>query len=77
MTGAGLLATTLPTVISMGVVSEATRKLFYKKEGARHYHYRGSKSKRAMYHSHGGGHISHEHKGLRGYGRTKRSLHRL
>jgi len=75
MTGAGLLATTLPTVIAMGVVSKTTTELFKKKEGAKHYHFRGNTNK-VMSHSHGGGHISHYHRGSRGYGRTRKSLKR-
>ena len=35
MTGALLMSTTLPTVISMGVVAETTRIMFDKKTGKR------------------------------------------
>lgn len=75
MTGAGLIATTLPTVIAMGVVSKTTTEMFKRREGAKHYHFKG-KSNKAVSHSHGGGHIAHYHKGLRGYGRTRKSLRR-
>jgi len=77
MTGATLLGTTLPMIIAGGVttkVAETTFKRNGKSVGLRHYHFKG---KKAVGHRHEGGHISHEHRGLRGYGRTRKTLRRL
>ena len=79
MTGALLLTTTLPTVIAMGVVAETVRRTFPRQgrgtgKSTTHWHYKG-KSK-AVKHSHPGGHISHKHNGLPGYGRTRATLRR-
>ena len=62
MTGAGLLATTLPTIISMGIVAETVRRTFPhqgkgKGKGVAHYHFKG-KTRNAVKHTHPGGHIS-------------------
>lgn len=80
MTGAGLLATTLPTVISMGVVAETVRRVFPMQgkgrgRGTAHFHFKG-RTHQAVKHTHPGGHISHKHRGLPGYGRTKNTLRR-
>ena len=79
MTGAIILSTTLPTVIAMGVVAITVRRLFPMRgkgtgKSTAHWHYKGRKN--AVKHSHPGGHISHRHKGLPGYGRTKSTLRR-
>ncbi len=79
MTGALLLTTTLPTVIAMGVVAETVRRVFPMQgkgggKGVAHWHYKGKN--KAVKHLHPGGHISHRHKGLLGYGRTKSTLRR-
>lgn len=75
-----MLATTLPTVIGMGVVAETVRRTFPRQgkgggKGSAHYHFKG-KSRVAVRHTHPGGHISHKHTGLLGYGRTKGTLKR-
>lgn len=79
MTGALLLTTTLPTVIAMGVIAETVRRTFPQQgkgtgKSMAHWHYKGSN--KAVKHSHPGGHISHKHKGLPGYGRTRQTLRR-
>ena len=79
MTGALLLSTTLPTVIAMGVVAETVRRTMPMQgkgggRGMAHWHYKGRY--KAVKHSHPGGHISHKHNGLPGYGRTKKTLRR-
>ncbi len=78
MTGAILLSTTLPTVIAMGVLAETIRRTMPVQgqgtgKSTAHFHIKG---KMAVKHSHPGGHISHRHKGLPGYGRTKQTLRR-
>jgi len=79
MTGAGLLNTTLPTVIAMGVVAETVRRTFPRQgkgtgKATAHWHFKGKG--KAVKHSHPGGHISHKHKGLLGYGKTLKTLRR-
>ena len=79
MTGALLLTTTLPTVIAMGVVAETVRRTFPRQgrgtgKSTAHWHYKGKN--KAVKHSHPGGHISHKHNGLPGYGRTRATLRR-
>jgi len=74
-----LLGTTLPTVIAMRVVAETVRRVFPMKgrgkgKSSAHWHYRGRN--KAVKHSHPGGHISHKHTGLPGYGRTRQTLRR-
>lgn len=75
MAGAlGIITTTVPMIVATGTtikVMEATFKRGGKPVGSRHYHFKG---KKAVSHKHEGGHITHEHKGLRGYGRTRKSL---
>ena len=77
MTGAlGLLTTTVPMIVATSGVAHVTEVAFKrngKPVGRLHYHY---KSKKAVSHKHEGGHISHYHKGLIGYGLTKKSLRR-
>ena len=79
MTGALIMTTTLPTVIAMGVVAETVRRVMPMQgkgggKGMAHWHYKGKN--KAIKHSHPGGHISHKHNGLPGYGRTKATLRR-
>jgi len=79
MTGALIMITTLPTIIAMGVVAETVRRVFPQRgkgtgRSTAHWHYKGRG--KAVKHSHPGGHISHKHNGLPGYGRTIKSLHR-
>ena len=78
MTGALLLSTTLPTVISMGILAETIRRVMPMQgrgigKSSAHWHIKNNK---AVKHSHPGGHISHKHKGLPGYGRTRKTLRR-
>ena len=78
MTGALLLSTTLPTIIAMGVLAETVRRTMPQQgqgtgTATKHWHIKGNK---AVQHSHPGGHISHKHKGLPGYGRTRKTLRR-
>lgn len=78
MTGALLLSTTLPTVIAVGVLAETVRRVFPMQgkgggRGTAHWHIKG---RNAVKHIHPGGHISHRHKGLPGYGRTRKTLRR-
>lgn len=71
-----LLATTIPTVVAIGLTGEIVKRAVFrngKAVGTMHYHYEGSK---AVRHRHEGGHISHYHRGLRGYGKTKATLRR-
>ena len=79
MTGALLLSTTLPTIIATGVVAETIRRTFPQRgqgtgKSTSHWHYKGKN--KAVKHSHPGGHLSHQHKGLPGYGRTRQTLRR-
>ena len=79
MTGALLLSTTLPTVIAMGIVAVTVKRVFPMQgkgsgKSSVHWHYKGKN--KAVRHIHPGGHISHRHKGLPGYGRTKATLRR-
>ena len=79
MTGALLLTTTLPTVIAMGIVAETVRRVMPMQgrgtgRSSAHWHYKGTN--KAVKHAHPGGHISHKHKGLPGYGRTRKTLRR-
>jgi len=77
MTGAmGIITTTVPMIVATGTtikVVEATFKKGGKAVGTTHYHFKGSK---AISHRHEGGGHSHYHRGLRGYGRTRKSLRR-
>ena len=71
-----LMTQTLPTIIGMGVVSRTVEQVFKRNGrpvGTTHYHYKG---KKVVSHRHEGGHLAHYHKGLRGYGRTRKTLRR-
>ena len=73
----GIITTTVPMIVATGTtikVVEATFKRGGKPVGSVHYHFKG---KKASKHRHEGGHISHEHRGLRGYGKTRKSLKRF
>ena len=75
MTGAlGIITTTVPMIVATGTtikVMEATFKKDGKPVGTTHYHYRENK---VISHRHEGGHLSHYHKGMKGYGKTRKSL---
>ena len=76
MTGASLLSTTIPTIVAIGVTGEVAKRAFTRKGkpvGSTHWHYKGNK---AVSHRHEGGHISHSHRGLQDYGKTKKTLSR-
>ena len=78
MTGAlAVITTTVPMIVATGTtikVIEATFKRNGKPVGKEHYHFKGRKP---YMHKHEGGHIKHEHKSYRGYGRTRKSLKKL
>jgi len=79
MTGALIITTTLPTVMAMGVVAETVRRVFPQQgkgtgKSTIYWHYKGKNE--AVKHSHPGGHISHKHRGLPGYGRILKTLTR-
>jgi len=74
-----LLSTTLYPIVATSAIVEVTKAVWPKPTtkaarsvGATHYHYRGNKS--VISHKHAGGHESHVHRGLPGYGRTRKSL---
>lgn len=76
MTGALLLGTTIPTIVAISVTGEVAKRAFRRKGkavGTTHWHYKG---KKAVSHRHEGGHLSHTHKGLKGYGKSKATLRR-
>ena len=76
MPAIGLLTATLPMVIGVGATIKVTEVAFRKRGkpvGTKHYHYKGMKT---VSHRHEGGHLNHYHKGLKGYGRTKKTLRR-
>ena len=62
-------------VVSAGAIKviKVVSKRNGKAVGITHYHL---KSKKAVSHRHEGGNISHYHRGLRGYGRTRKALRR-
>ena len=76
-----IITTTLPTIVGMGVVSRTTETMFKRGgrggsgEGSLHWHYKG-RSRVAVQHRHPGGHMSHMHRGLPGYGKTRKTLRR-
>ena len=79
MTGASIVTTTIPTIVGMAVVGKALETIHRVSErngrpfGSTHWHYKG---KRAVSHRHEGGHMSHTHRGLRGYGKSRSTLRR-
>lgn len=78
MTGAlSLLSTTLPMIVATAATVRVTEVAFKRKGravGTKHWHFK--REGVAVSHQHEGGHLSHYHKGLRGYGRTRRTLRR-
>ena len=77
MSATTLLSTTIPTIMAIGVTGAVAKRAFTTKSGKpvgqTHWHYKGN---RAVSHKHAGGHISHTHWGLRGYGKSKSTLRR-
>lgn len=72
-----IVTQTIPAIVAVGATTKIvgmTMKRNGKVVGSWHYHFKGSKPHR---HKHEGGHLSHEHRGLRGYGRTRKSLKRF
>jgi len=68
--------TTLPVLMEGAIVTPvAVATVNGRPVGTRHYHYKG-RTKKAVSHTHEGGHLRHTHKGLQGYGKTKKSLRR-
>jgi len=73
-----LLSTTLYPIVATAAIVEVTKAVWPKPTtraarttGATHYHYKG---KSPVSHRHAGGHVSHMHRGMPGYGRTRKSL---
>lgn len=69
-----ILTTTIPMIVAGGTitkVTEATYKRNGKPVGSKHWHYKANKP---FSHQHEGGHITHSHKNMKGYGRTRKSL---
>ncbi len=77
MAGAlGLLVTTVPMIVAVAgtvKIMEVAFRRNGKPVGLKHWHFKGRK---AVSHRHEGGNVRHEHKGLRGYGRNKKTLRR-
>lgn len=77
MAGAlAVITTTVPMIVATGTTIKVVKAVFKrdgKPVGSRHYHFKG---KKAVSHRHEGGNVRHEHKGLRGYGRTHKTLRR-
>lgn len=74
--GAALMATTIPMIVGTGMTIRVVNAVFKrngKPVGRTHYHFKGSK---IVSHRHEGGHITHEHRGLRGYGKTRKTMKR-
>ena len=72
-----LLTATIPMIVATGGVIKVTEATFKDRKGKPfgtvHYHFKGKKT---ISHQHEGGHISHYHKGLKGYGRTRKRVRR-
>jgi len=71
---AAAITATIPVIFTTGVALKVTKVALRrngKPVGQLHYHYRG---KKVVSHRHEGGNLSHYHKGLKGYGRTKDTL---
>lgn len=74
-----LLIATIPMIIATGAVIAVTDAVFRrngKAVGVHHFHFTGRSGKAAVEHRHEGGGRRHRHRGLHGYGRTRRSLKR-
>jgi len=52
-------------------VMDATFKKNGRVVGTLHYHYKAGK---VFSHRHEGGHLTHTHRGMKGYGKTRKSL---
>ena len=77
--GSALLIATIPMIVAAGVIITVTDVAFRrngKAVGIRHYHFTSKTGKSTEGHRHEGGSRRHRHKGLFGYGRTRRSLKR-
>lgn len=71
-----IITQTIPAVVAVGAtmkIVSMTMKKNGKAVGTKHWHYKG---KKPFSHKHEGGHISHYHRGLKGYGRSRKSLKR-
>lgn len=77
MAGAlAVITTTVPMIVATGTTIKVVKAVFKrdgKPVGSSHYHFKG---KKAVSHKHEGSNVRHEHKGLRGYGRTRKTLRR-
>ena len=77
MAGAlGLMTATVPMIVATAGTVKVMQVAFRrngKAVGMEHWHFKGNKP---VSHRHEGGNVRHEHKGLRGYGRTKKTLRR-
>ena len=77
MAGAlGLMTVTVPMIVATAGVVKVMNVAFRrngKAVGRVHWHFKGNK---AVSHKHEGWNVRHEHKGLRGYGRTEKTLRR-
>lgn len=76
MTGALLLSTTIPMIVATGAILKTTKVALSQNGrpvGRLHFHYKG---KSIVSHRHEGANVSHYHRGLRGYSRTRKSLRR-
>jgi len=77
---AAAITATIPVIFTTGVALKVTKVALRrngKPVGQLHYHYRGKKvvsHRQVVSHRHEGGNLSHYHKGLKGYGRTKDTL---
>jgi len=70
----------IPSVVAVAGTVMIVKRVFPlggkgKGKSTRHYHYKG-RGGAAVAHSHPGGHISHKHRGLPGYGRKRSTLRR-
>ena len=77
--GSALLIATIPMIVGTGAVIAVTDAVFRRNGravGVQHYHFIGRSGKSVERHRHEGGSRRHRHKGLFGYGRTRRSLKR-
>ena len=70
-----LLSTTIPTIVAIGVTGEVAKQAFTNQKGkaigSKHWHYLKGKP---YSHKHEGGHITHYHPRLKGYGKTRKTL---
>jgi len=80
MVGANLMTSIIPSVVAVAGTVAIVKHVFPlggkgKGKSISHYHYKG-RGGPAVSHSHAGGHLSHKHRGLPGYGRKKSTLRR-